>query len=430
MRPAELDLGSLRVTPRLHRRFAALERLSTLRRADPGLEVHGTVAQGFEPVLEAFAGNFRQHGEIGAACAVWYRGEKVVDLWGGLRAARARLGWGNSTPVSLRSMGGMLSAFCAALAHSRGLLRYDTPVAQWWPQFAQGGKGGVTVRQLLSHQAGLCALDVPLTTGLLGDREALAAALAQQRPYWKAGSRHGYHAVTLDLYFGELLRRCDPLGRGLAQFFAEEITRPLGLQVELPGAADSGVAASQSSAAAWLDRLETMGPAFVLASACPRSLTRRAFGPGWLEISALDHPLVRSALPGFHATARGLARLYGVFANQGDELGLRAETIAQLQLAPAFPWMGRRDVVLRREMAYSLGFWKSPARGMPAIGDSGYGIPMDGGGLAYADPDARLGFCYLPNRVGPHFGGDPRADALIGSLYPCLDVQSPKERLP
>src|SRR5688572_24717271 len=151
--------------------------------------VEGHVSRGFEDVREAFADNFVRHSELGAACCAFHGGEKVVDLWGGVRNKATGEPWQEDTMVIVYSATKGLAAMTLALAHSRGWLDYEAPVARYWPEFAQQGKEAVTVRQLLAHQAGLFALDVPLERELLTDLDRLAAVLARQKPAWPPGER-------------------------------------------------------------------------------------------------------------------------------------------------------------------------------------------------------------------------------------------------
>ena len=191
-------------------------------------EIYGEVEPGFEPVREAFGRNFSERDELGAACCAYVDGRKVVDLWGGVADRESQAPWQKDTLVLVFSTTKGMSALAVALAHSRGLIDYDERVATYWPEFARNGKGNVTVRQLLDHQAGLCAVDEPLGPELLADPGRLAEILAAQRPAWEPGTRQGYHYLTLGLYENELLRRVDPRGRSLGQFLSEEILAPLG----------------------------------------------------------------------------------------------------------------------------------------------------------------------------------------------------------
>jgi CubicO group peptidase (beta-lactamase class C family) len=158
--------------------------------------VDGVVSAGFEPVREAFERSFAQGKELGAAVALYRGTEPLVDLWGGYRDMAATRPWKRDTMVLVLSATKGVAGLAVALANSRGLLDYEEPVATYWPEFAQNGKGEITLRQLLSHQAGLPAVDEKLDASVLGDLDRMGSILARQRPAWKPGTRHGYHALA------------------------------------------------------------------------------------------------------------------------------------------------------------------------------------------------------------------------------------------
>jgi CubicO group peptidase (beta-lactamase class C family) len=193
--------------------------------------VEGHVSPGFEAVRETFAENFARRHELGGACCAYRRGEKVVDLWGGSRNKQTGEPWERDTMVVIHSASKGLAAMTLAIAHSRGWLDYEERVARYWPEFGQHGKEAITVRQLLAHQAGLFAIDEPVSRDDVADLDRLAIILARQKPAWPTGTRQAYHGLTLGFYQGELLRRVDPRHRSLGQFFQEEIASPLGLDV-------------------------------------------------------------------------------------------------------------------------------------------------------------------------------------------------------
>src|SRR5215472_16116637 len=193
--------------------------------------IQGYVKPNFEAVRETFAENFVRRREVGAACCVFYRGDKVVDLWGGIRNKRTGEPWEQDTMVVVHSATKGLAAMTLAIAHSRGWLDYEQPVCRYWPEFAQQGKKRITVRQLLAHQAGLFAFDEPVDRTVVADLDRLALVLARQKPAWEPGTRQAYHGLTLGFYEGELLRRVDPQHRSLGRFFQDEIASPLGLDV-------------------------------------------------------------------------------------------------------------------------------------------------------------------------------------------------------
>src|SRR6478672_9430998 len=195
--------------------------------------IHGFAGSGFDAVHEAFADNFSRRHELGAACCIYHQGEKVVDLWGGIRNISTGEPWEEDTMVLVFSATKGLAAMTMALAHSRGWLDYEERVCTYWPEFAQQGKERITVRQLLAHQAGLFAIDEPVDRSILADLDRLATVLARQKPAWEPGTRQAYHALTLGFYEGELVRRVDPQHRSLGRFFQDEIASPLGLDLYL-----------------------------------------------------------------------------------------------------------------------------------------------------------------------------------------------------
>ena len=192
--------------------------------------VSGYVAPGFEHVRVEFERNLVDRRELGGAVAAYWHGNKVVDLWGGCRGPDTEEPWQEDTMVSVASTTKGLSAMTTAIANARGWLDYDAPIARYWPEFAQHGKGTITVRQLLAHEAGLVFLDEPLTVERMRNLDEIAELLARQKPAWPPGSRHGYHAMTIGLYIQEIIRRVDPQHRSLGRFFRDEIATPPGLE--------------------------------------------------------------------------------------------------------------------------------------------------------------------------------------------------------
>jgi CubicO group peptidase (beta-lactamase class C family) len=191
-------------------------------------EIHGHVAAGFEAVRQVFADNFTLRRELGAACCVCQHGEKVVDLWGGLRDSANRTPWAEDMMVMIYSATKGLAAMVMALAHSRGWLDYDERVCTYWPEFAQNGKEHITVRQLLSHQAGLFALDEPVDRAVVADLDRLAAVLARQKPAWAPGERQAYHALSLGFYESELRAASIPSIEVSGRFSRMRSLRPWG----------------------------------------------------------------------------------------------------------------------------------------------------------------------------------------------------------
>jgi CubicO group peptidase (beta-lactamase class C family) len=390
--------------------------------------IDGHVSPGFEEVRHQFKANFARRGELGAAVAAYVGGEKVVDLWGGYRDARRQDRWEEDTLVLVYSTSKGMAAIAVALAHSRGLLDYDAAVAGYWPEFAQNGKESITVRQLLSHQAGLSALDVPLDAHKLADLDGVARALAKQKPAWKPGTRQGYHALTLGWYEGELIRRVDPEHRSLGRFFADEVAAPLGIEFYfgLPADLAPGRVASIRAASipSLLAHVRTMPPGMMASFLRRGSHTARAFGNPRLRGPAdLDKPAYRAVeIPagGGIGQVRGIARAYADLAARGRELGLSDRTMQELTAPPRPPSGRQRDLVLWVHAAYSLGFVRPGGDFRFGVGERSLGHPGAGGSFGFADPEAEVGFAYAPNRLGHHLRDDPREKALRDALYRCL----------
>ncbi len=192
--------------------------------------ISGDVTKDFERVRMEFERNFRDRGEQGAACTIYHRGVKVVDLWGGFRSVKTRKPWTPQTLSLAFSVTKGMAAAATVVAHSRGLFELDEPVAAYWPEFGVGDKQRITVRQLFAHQAGLISVDRRLDGQQLADLDLMAQIIAKQKPFWQPGTLHGYHTLTLGWYQSELIRRTDPQHRSLGAFFQDEIAIPLGIE--------------------------------------------------------------------------------------------------------------------------------------------------------------------------------------------------------
>ncbi|MBM7805025.1 CubicO group peptidase (beta-lactamase class C family) [Geodermatophilus bullaregiensis] len=400
--------------------------------------VYGDVDEGYGAVADAFCRNFAERGEIGAACVVHRDGRKVVDLWGGYRDGVARKPWASDTVVTMFSTSKGVAAATMAVAHARGLLDHDRAVADYWPEFAQAGKEHVTVRQLLSHQAGLAVIDRPLSVTDLADRAVMADALAAQTPNWAPGSRHGYRGISLGWYEGELLRRIDSRQRTLGRFFAEEIAGPLQLDFffDLPADLDPDRRAVIHGwkPAELVLHLRQMPPAFVLGFLNPRSLTGRAFtNPAVLGvIDNYNRPdVLTPEIPAANGTGevRAVSRLYGELATGGAALGLDPASLEALTRPAAPPSGGTKDLVLGVDTHYSLGYIKPfPQFRFGSSAEQAFGTMGTGGSFGFADPDTRIGFAYAMNRTGFRLWDDPRELALRNALY--VDVLGERPQLP
>ena len=394
------------------------------------IEVSGDVVEGFEAVRDAFANNLGRRHELGGACSVYRRGEKIVDIWGGVRNKSTGEPWEADTMVVVWSATKGLAAMTLAVAHSRGWLEYDQRVSHYWPEFAQQGKASVTVRQLLAHQAGLFAFGESVDASVVADPDRLAAILARQKPAWEPGTRQAYHALTLGFYEGELIRRVDPRHRSLGQFFQDEIALPLGLEfyIRLPESMPNARLATLAQPSL-IARLTRYPVRLVLATMNPRSNFYRALmvNPGSQIVLDARRIYARNLeVPsgGGVGTARAIASAYGVFAGDGHELGLGTATLSLLAAPAAPPTRGFHDECLEsNQVRFSLGFMK-PSPEWPFGDASSFGSPGAGGAFGFSDPAAGIGYGYVTSQMGTTLTGDPRDVALREALYACIATQS------
>jgi len=398
------------------------------RKANIPALIGGTVAPQFDEVRYEFERNFLERGEHGAACAIYHRGQKVVDLWGGQRCGLNSLPWTEHTLSLVFSVSKGMAAAAMAVAHSHGLFELDQRVAHYWPEFHQQGKSDITVRQLLAHQSGLIGFDRPVTVQELADHNALAEILARQTPAWPPGMRHGYHTLTLGWYQGELIRRIDPQGRSLGAFFRDEVAAPLQAEfyIGLPRhIGEERLARTKGfHRLALLLHLGDLPFGMVLSGIWPQSLVSRSIGTlriqnpadiGNLDLRGVEIPSANGI-----GEARAVARIYGCLATGGSELGITPRTWQEL-IAPATPpQLGSRDAILKMDTRYSFGFSR-PSRAMRfGSGPTAFGCPGAGGSFGMADPDQQLGFAYVTNKMGFRIFDDVREKSVRDACYRCL----------
>jgi len=382
--------------------------------------IHGECDPRFAAVGEAFRENFRSQGEIGASVAVVLQGRLVVDLWGGYADRNKKAPWGRDTLVNVFSTTKGVTAICAHRLIERGLLAPETPVAKYWPEFAAAGKGHIPVGWLLNHRAGLPAVRKNLPDEALYDWKVMTDTLAAEEPWWVPGEKHGYHAVTFGWLLGELIHRVS--GRSVGTYFREELGVPLDLDfhIGLDPTAQARVARISSSRMPPVD--EDGKKLMQLLVSKPHGMVARAFTNPFSIINGVNTSAWRSAeIPSAngHGTARALARLYGILALGGDIDGIRvlsSETIRNCFQEESYG----TDEILQTVTRFGPGFMLNQDRPGASYGPGrhSFGHPGAGGSVAFADPEAGLGFAYVMNRMGPHILIDPRATALIDAVYP------------
>lgn len=383
------------------------------------MSVRGENDPRFARVREVFEASFRDGTELGAAVAVTIDGKPVIDLWGGVADKDTARAWERDTLVNVFSTTKGLTAMCAHRLVDQGLLDLEAKVARYWPEFAGQGKDDIRVRSLLDHRAGLPAVNETLPPEALFDWAAMTRALAAEPPWWTPDTQHGYHAVTFGWLVGEVIRRA--AGRTMGAYFREEIAEPLGLDVHV------GLDSKHDARCAELRpgrRRPEESTLFDRIVSAPYSMTAKAFAnpitmlmPGTVGSRAwraAELPSVNA-----HATARSIGRLYGALACGGEQDGVRvlsAESIARARTERS----SGVDAVLGVPTRFGLGFMLPQPEARFGPSASSFGHPGAGGSIGFADPEHRVGFAYVMNRMGSSLLLDPRPAALIDAFYTCL----------
>lgn len=370
-----------------------------------------------ERLAELFQENFNRFGELGAAVSVWENGKPVVDFHGGFRDSMREQPWMADTIVLFWSATKGLGSACllhALQEHQIGLERH---VAEFWPEFAQAGKGEITLAQLLSHQAGLSALDEPVD---VLDYPAVVSGLEKQKPLWRPGAAHGYHARTFGFLVDECVRRIT--GKRIAEYWRRNFADPLQLDIWIGLPAEKQVrtatiyaakAGGEQSPAEFYRELST-----------PGTLVRKTFtSPAGLHSIAAMNKSENRALQivSFSGigSASSLAKFYGMLANGGEIEGRRffaPETIAQMTTT----LVSGLDRILQIPTAFSAGFMKDPSEAPRRIfGPSqfAFGHPGAGGSNAFADPESGIGFAYVMNQMEQSLLPNDKSLRLVDALY-------------
>jgi CubicO group peptidase (beta-lactamase class C family) len=368
-------------------------------------------------IAPLFEENFRDRGELGAAVSIWQHGEPLLELHGGFRDAQREKPWTEDTLVLVWSATKGIGSACLLHVLQEQGITLGRTVAEFWPEFAQSAKERITLAQLLSHQAGLCALDEPVA---VTDHAAVIRALEQQAPLWPPGTRHGYHARTFGFLLDELVQRLT--GETIGAYWRRVLAEPLALDfwIGLPAAEHGRVATIYAAKAG-----KPPEPAqFYRDLAAPGTLVRKVFtSPGGLNaISAMNTAANRELTAVSFAgigTASALAKFYAMLANGGTLAGrefFRPDTIAQMSTTLA----AGRDEVFQIPTAFSAGFMKdAPGVQRRVFGGSAtaFGHPGAGGSHAFADPENGISFAYVMNQMELSLLPNEKSLRLVDALY-------------
>lgn len=386
--------------------------------------VFGEVKKGFEEVKEAFYDNFIHRNEEGAACSIYYKGEKVVDLWGGTKDKNNP--WKQDTMALIFSASKGLASMVFAKLHSMSLLDYDEKVSTYWPEFSIYGKQDITVRQLISHQAGLVVSKEKLHIQQLSDFDYVQQVISQIKPSWKPGDYQGYQAGTIGFFMGEIVRRVDKQHRSLGQFFNEEIATPLQCQsyIGLPESIqDQDVAKTiMINPLVAITNLNKLPKSMRKALLNPFSLFMKSttivkgYNPNKRETWRVEQPSGNAI-----TTARSLAYLYSVFASEPKVLNLSSTTVELLNLPPESVRISTKDKVIFLDTRYGLGFMKPDPSFTFSNNPNAFGFLGATGSFAFADTNEQIGYAYLTRKMGYYGINDPREASVRKQMYQCIE---------
>ncbi len=364
-----------------------------------------------------FQENFEKLGELGAAVSIWQDGKPVVDLYGGFCDAHRQKLWEPDTLVLIWSATKGIGSACVLHVLQEHKISIDRPVAEFWPEFAQSCKEKITLAQLLSHQAGLCALDQRVD---ILNYNAVIRALEAQKPLWPPGTVHGYHARTFGFLLDELVRRI--AGKTLSKYWRKVFAEPLNLDLWI------GLPEEQNRRVATVYAAKSGRPPepkkFYSDLTKPCTLARKTFTSpyGLNSVSGMNTPAIRAqSIVSFGGigTASALAKFYSMLANGGKLDGqtfFSEETIAWMTSVLA----DGMDRVFQIPTAFSAGFMKDPrnsTRRMFGMFPDAFGHPGAGGANAFADPENRLAFAYVMNQMEQQVLPNEKSLRLIDAIY-------------
>jgi CubicO group peptidase (beta-lactamase class C family) len=377
----------------------------------PQFHLNGFVAQGFEPVRDAFAANLTSGEELGATFSVVKDGETIIDLYGGVRDETKSEALSPDDLFNVWSTTKGLCALCLAMAVDRGLIDYTMPVSHYWPEYGVEGKARITVETLLSHRGGITGFYTPATVEDIADLRAYAARIVAQAPLYEPEGQSAYNANILGLWVNELLLRTD--GRSVAQFFHEEVALPLDVDVwiALPNEHHHR---RVPMAAPWAQMAGQMplptDPVVLASMSNPRVNPLLCNEPDWMSRGG-------GSADG-SANARGLARIYGALAQGGEIDSVRLLSPAALANATR-ERHGGKDIVFTIYTRWAAGFLLNN-RGMYGPNASAFGHTGLGGSFAFADPETGVGMAYAMNLMAPNLMGDQRGKRLMDATFGCL----------
>jgi CubicO group peptidase (beta-lactamase class C family) len=374
----------------------------------------GQLLQRLKPLFQE---NFEKFGELGAAVSVWQNGKPIIDLYGGFRDAHRENPWTSDTLVLVWSATKGIGSACVLHVLQEHNINLDRRVAEFWPEFSQGSKERITLAQLLSHQAGLCALDQRVD---VLDYDAVIRALEAQKPLWPPGAAHGYHARTFGFLLDEVVRRI--AGKPLSEYWQENFARPLNLDfwIGLPKKQNSRVATMYAARSGKPPEPKQFYANLVRSGTLARKTFTSPYGLNAISqmnsVEIRQQPIVSF---GGIGTASALAKFYSMLANGGKADGrtfFSGETLERMKTTLS----DGVDRVFQIPTAFSAGLMKDSRETTRRIfgpSRTSFGHPGAGGSHAFADPENKIAFAYVMNQMEQSLLPNEKSLRLVDAIY-------------
>jgi CubicO group peptidase (beta-lactamase class C family) len=364
------------------------------------IEIYGYCDDRFLPVKEAFKQNFELGLEVGASFAVTLNGKLVVNIWGGYKD-KAKLNlWDENTIVNVFSTTKIMTALCIHMLVDRGLINVDDPVAKYWPEFAQNGKRLIPIRYVLSHSAGLPGFDEKVSGSVIYDWDRITGLIASQKPWWKPGSKIGYHSMTFGYILGEIVRRVT--GKTIGNFFREEVAEPLGIDFHIGVSEELDERIADMIVPEQISKIKLF-----LLGLLFRTAKKVFFNPDLEKINYNSREWRAAEIPASngHGNARSIARIGAILACGGELDNKRLLSLNTIEKAIEKQNRGKDIVTFRQPASFGLGFGLLSEEFL--LGPRSFFWSGAGGSKCVMDLDKKVSFAYAMNKM-VLLGDDPR----------------------
>ena len=389
------------------------------------VQISGYCHEDFQEVAEIFAQNFDQYNEIGSSLCVVVDGETAVDIWGGYTNEQRTGEWNNDTLSVAFSSTKAALALCAHILIEREELKTEEKVVKYWPEYGKKGKEETTVGMILNHTAGLPALATPVEQGGFFDWEYMIGLLENEEPFWIPGEKTGYHMMTTGWLIGELIKRVT--GKSLGEFFNDEVSKPYNLEywIGLPDSEVDRVAKVTPFKSSPSDKPSEFAEAF---RSKPNSMQRLSLtNTGGYDYNSVDTYKAEIGGVGGITNARSLAGMLTPLAQNNEKL-LSKNTVKRLSQSYSLPG---KDSMLMLPTRFSEGLMIHMDNrdnfegegGSFIIGPNGFGhVGFGGSSATFADPDYKMSFGYMVNKLGGEYLISERCQNLINASYTSLHM--------